>query len=194
MVLGQLAERGPLHGHEIRRRAERSDVAEWGGVPIGSLYRELHRCEDQALITAVRTEQVGRRPARTIYAITDEGRRELGMLREQALREFIHPPDAVGVALLFAGGVDPTELAELLAPRRRYIAQLLQTVAAERDRYTASGKITATGRAVFRRGELRMQAELRWYDEWIDQLTTTTSSAEDNSTAPAVQPTERASQ
>ena len=39
----------------------------------------------EGLVTAVRTEQVGRRPARTVYAITDQGRMELASLRERAI-------------------------------------------------------------------------------------------------------------
>jgi hypothetical protein len=40
---------------------------------VGALYRELRQMEGEGLVDAVRTEQVGRRPARTIYAITQEG-------------------------------------------------------------------------------------------------------------------------
>jgi DNA-binding PadR family transcriptional regulator len=56
-------------------------VGEWGGVSVGALYRELRAMDGEGLISAVRTEQAGRRPARTVYAITDEGRLELAMLR-----------------------------------------------------------------------------------------------------------------
>jgi DNA-binding PadR family transcriptional regulator len=169
VVLGQLAEHGPLHGHEIRRRAERTDVAEWGGVPIGSLYRELHLLAEEGLVVAVRSEQVGRRPARTIYEITREGTLELGVLREQALREFHHPPDPVGVALLFAGGPSAAEWGELLAPRRRQIAAVMTSLGEERARHTAHGYLGPLAIAAFRRGELALHAELAWYDE-VDQL------------------------
>lgn len=169
MVLGQLAEHGALHGHEIRRRAERTDVAEWGGVPIGSLYRELHAMAEEGLVVAARSEQVGRRPARTVYEITAQGRGELAVLREQALREFSHPADPVGVALLFAGGLTTAEWAQLLAPRRRHISAVLASLAEERERHTAHGHLGPLAVAAFRRGELRLHAELTWYTE-CDQL------------------------
>src|SRR6185437_17081255 len=99
MALGILA-RGPRHGHQIRRDAEITNVGEWGGVSVGALYRELHRMEEEGLVEPLRSEQVGKRPARTIYQITDEGFRELHILWEQAIGE-IHPnPDPLGVALL----------------------------------------------------------------------------------------------
>ena len=74
MVLGTLARHGQQHGHQIRRIAEVTNVGEWGGVSVGALYRELRGMEAEGLVAAVRTEQVGRRPARTVYEITGEGR------------------------------------------------------------------------------------------------------------------------
>ena len=164
-MLGQLAERGQMHGHEIRRNAERTDVGVWGGVPIGSLYRELHLMADEGLVEAVRSEQIGRRPERTIYQITRDGRIELEVLREQALREFSHPADPIGVALLFAGGPDPAMWTQLLASRRRHIAALLQNMSEERARHSARARLTPLAVAAFRRGELRLAAELAWYAE-----------------------------
>ena len=86
MALGTLARHGPLHGHQIRRVAEVTNVGEWGGVTVGALYRELRAMEREGLVEAVRTEQVGDRPERTVYEITDEGRLELQTLREQAIK------------------------------------------------------------------------------------------------------------
>ena len=63
-----------------------TNVGEWGGVSVGALYRELRSMEREGLIEAARTEKVGNRPERTVYAITDEGRLELATLREQAMR------------------------------------------------------------------------------------------------------------
>src|SRR5579859_2865416 len=125
MVLATLARGGPRHGHEIRRIAEVTNVGEWGGVSVGALYRELRVMEGEGLVEAVRTEQVGRRPARTVYAITGEGQLELAMLREKAVREVHWGPDTVGVALSFAGAsFDREELAESLRARRETMALL----------------------------------------------------------------------
>ena len=102
MVLGTLARHGPKHGHEIRRIAEVTNVDKWGGVSVGALYRELRIMEAEALVDAVRTEQVVRRPHRTVYAITNEGRLELAMLRERAIRTVHYGPDPLAVAITFA--------------------------------------------------------------------------------------------
>ena len=108
MVLATLASSGPRHGHEIRRIAEITNVGEWGGVSVGALYRELRAMESEGLVQAVRTERVGRRPARTVYEITGEGQLELAMLREGAIRTVHWGPDPLGVALTFAGAGSAT--------------------------------------------------------------------------------------
>jgi DNA-binding PadR family transcriptional regulator len=75
-VLGALARHGAMYGHQIRRdaRMDRADL--WSDVRPGSLYGALHRLAAEGLIEAVRTEQSGNLPARTVYAITPEGQRE----------------------------------------------------------------------------------------------------------------------
>ncbi len=166
MVLGSLAEEGPRHGHQIRRDAELASVGGWGGVSVGGLYRELRAMEEEGLVEPVRTEQVGRRPARTIYAITAEGRRELRILWERAILNLSHAPDAVGVALLFGGCEDRAELGELFATRRRTIATTLERLSADRARGEAKGYLSTVASAVMRRGELHLKAELDWHEEF----------------------------
>jgi len=165
MVLGMLA-KGPRHGHQIRRDAEITNVGDWGGVSVGALYRELHRMEEEGLVEPLRSEQVGRRPARTIYQITGEGFRELHILWEQAIAE-IHPgPDPLGVALLFAGVGDPGEIAGLLRARRQTLAIALERLTADRERLEARGYLSSSNRAVMRRGEMHIGTELAWHAEF----------------------------
>lgn len=167
MILGLLASLGPRHGHQIRRTAEQTEVAGWGGVSFGSLYRELRLLESEGLVEPTLTERVGNRPARTVYAITAAGRGQLHALWRRAVREpSLHGPDALAVALLFGRVLDTAELAELLRDRRRELAETLAYVAEERARGVGRGELDPVAAAVFRRGETRLEAELRWHDEF----------------------------
>jgi DNA-binding PadR family transcriptional regulator len=163
LVLGVLSTSGPMHGHKIRRVAEVSSVESWGGVNVGALYRELHRMEDEGLVQPVRSEQLGRRPARTIYEITADGRRELVRLRSEAWSSDEGYLDPVGVALLFGGDPEPGEQAALMAFRRQLLTAHLESLTAERQRYSSELPMAAI--AVYRRGELRLAAELSWHEE-----------------------------
>jgi DNA-binding PadR family transcriptional regulator len=170
MVLGDLARHGPRHGHQIRRDAEMTNVNRWGGVSVGALYRELRQLEEDQLVEAVRTEKVGRRPARTIYRITEEGRRELGILRRKAILELQSGPDALGVALIFGDVGEEDELAALLRGRRQALTNVLDGITTKRTYLESKGYLSSSDAAVFRRAELHLQAELQWHDEFDSVL------------------------
>jgi DNA-binding PadR family transcriptional regulator len=170
MALGTLARYGPQHGHQIRRLADLTDVAKWGGVSVGALYRELRAMEREGLVEALRTERVGRRPARTVYAITEDGKLELGTLRVRALAELEPGPNALGVALIFAAGdMDREELRDVLRARRDRLVISGRELAAERERGVAKGYLGPLESASMRRGVLHIETEVRWHDE-LDAL------------------------
>lgn len=154
-----------MHGHQLRRRAELINVGEWGEVRIGSLYSALHRMEAEGLILPLRREQSGNFPARTVYEITEEGRRELSVLRQEALQAASLRADPVDVALVVSAGFDAGELQQLLDARHRTIEATLARFAGERSRLEKSGFLRPATRAVFRHWEERLEAERRWHAE-----------------------------
>src|SRR5579859_6194664 len=159
MALGMLSRYGAMHGHEIRRWADVTGVGEWGGVSVGALYRELRLMEAEGLIEAVRTEQVGRRPARTVYAISSPGTIELDTLRVRALRATDPGTDPVGVALTFAfESGDPDEMRDLLRARRERIAVTVRELEGEHERGQAAGYLTLAQAAAMRRSLLQLRA------------------------------------
>jgi DNA-binding PadR family transcriptional regulator len=171
MVLGTLSQHGPRHGHEIRRIAEVTDVVEWGGVSVGALYRELRSMEAEGLVEALRTERVGRRPARTVYAITRDGGLELALLRGQAIRNTQISPDSLGVALSFAeDGADLDELASWLRSRREIFALRAAGLEADRNRLVAKGYLGPLRAAVMYRSQLHAETEVLWHDEFAKIL------------------------
>src|ERR1700733_1087248 len=166
MALGVLARSGPSHGHHIRRAADVTNVGEWGGVSVGALYRELRAMEREGLVEAARTEKVGNRPERTVYAITAEGQLELTTLREQAIKPLTSGPDSLGVALLFAAdGMNPEDLRRTLRARREMLAIWVAEVRAEREGLIAKGYIDVLAAAVMQRAIMSAEAEIRWHDE-----------------------------
>jgi DNA-binding PadR family transcriptional regulator len=169
VILGLLAERGPRHGHQLRRDAELAEADRWAGIAVRSLHRELRGLEAEGLIEAVRTERVGRRPERTVYSLTGEGRRELSVLRQQAVSQLDAGPDPLSVVLVFAGTDDPAELATLLARRQQALRGRAAELAVERAEGEAKGyllpSVSPLQAASFRRAEIRVAAELAWHEE-----------------------------
>ena len=166
MALGLLEGAGPMHGYQLRAIAERTQAEEWAGVSLGSLHRELRSMETAGLLESIRSESVANRPARTIYAITDLGRQVLRELREEAVCVPHNGPDRLGAALLFGRIGNPDELRKLLQVRRAALAAQHNYAVDERRRLLAEELITAFDAALFRRQEMRLEAELAWLDEY----------------------------
>jgi DNA-binding PadR family transcriptional regulator len=99
LVLGLLRER-PRHPYDVfQTLVERGD-ARLVKVSPGAVYHAVERLERDGLVEAVGTERAGRRPERTTYRLTDDGR----VAYERRLASFlgddhpVHPVFPVGLA------------------------------------------------------------------------------------------------
>jgi DNA-binding PadR family transcriptional regulator len=169
-ILGMLDARGPMHGHQIRREAQVDRTELWTDIKVGSLYGALGRMASEGTIEAVRTERAGNMPARTVYAITEGGRAELGALRDTVLREVGLRPDPVDLALQYSGGIDTGALIEVFRARRAALQSELD--AWDRLETQAGPYLRPVERLSFRHQSRRLEAELRWHDLVIAELPT----------------------
>jgi len=169
LILGLLAE-GPLHGHQIRRAAELSGIEQWGGVKVGALYGMLHRLEAEGLVEPIRVEQEGRRPKRTVYAITDDGHEELAIHRDLALTQPAIHSTTVEAALKWSAGLDHDALRGRLSRRRDALARMLAELVASRELHQAEGNLSTASMAGYRRSQLHLEAELAWHEELQEML------------------------
>ncbi|HXL91820.1 MAG TPA: PadR family transcriptional regulator [Streptosporangiaceae bacterium] len=160
-VLGALARHGAMYGHQIRRdaRMDRADL--WSDVRPGSLYGALHRLAAEGLIEEVRTEQSGNLPARTVYAITAEGQRELRALRAEALRETGLRPDPVDLALVMSEDLEAGVLRGYVVDRIRVLTAQAAQFAHHAERTWPDQ--TVADDLVLEHARLRIEAELAWH-------------------------------
>jgi DNA-binding PadR family transcriptional regulator len=172
-VLAALAKHGPMYGHQIRRDARIDRTELWSEVKPGSLYLALHKLEGEGLIEPVRTEQQGNLPARTVYAITAEGRRELRALRVEAFREVVLRPDPVDLALAVSADLDEDSLRGFIASRREMLASRAAWLAREREQSWPDQ--TAADDLIMEHLTARIDTELRWHDMVLDRAGKLTS-------------------
>jgi DNA-binding PadR family transcriptional regulator len=66
-----------MHPYEVAQTLRSRGKHQSIRVNFGSLYSVVEGLEKRRLVTAVETTRQGNRPERTVYAITDAGRREL---------------------------------------------------------------------------------------------------------------------
>ena len=179
-VLGALARHGPMYGHQIRRNARMGRADLWSDVRPGSLYGALHRLAAEGLIEPVRTEQSGNLPARTVYAITAEGQRELRTLRAEALTEVGLRPDPVDLALVMSGDLDGDVLRGYVEDRIRALSAQAASYAHHADRVwpDQTPDQTVADDLVAEHARLRIEAELAWHQLLLDQVGKLTAASE----------------
>jgi len=175
-VLGALARRGPMYGHQLRRGARLDRAELWSEVRPGSLYGALHRLAAEGLIEPVAVEQDGNLPARTVYAITAEGHRELRALRAEAFAAAGLRPDPVDLALVMSGDLDEEILRGHLADRIAALSAQAAVIARHGDR--AWPDQTVADDLVAEHARLRLEAELTWHELVLDRLGKLTASSE----------------
>jgi DNA-binding PadR family transcriptional regulator len=115
-LLAGLIER-PMHPYEmatlLRERGKDASIK----IQWGSVYTVVQNLEKHGLVEAAGTTRQGRRPERTVYAITPAGRAEL----DDWMRELLAKPrpefTAFEAALSNAGVLPPDTVIELLQQR-----------------------------------------------------------------------------
>jgi DNA-binding PadR family transcriptional regulator len=115
-VLACLAER-PMHPYEmsstLRTRGKEQSIK----LNYGSLYSVVESLAKHGLIEAQETVREGRRPERTVYAITDPGRTELEDWMADLLSSPVREYTSLEAALSLIAVIAPDEAARLLEER-----------------------------------------------------------------------------
>jgi DNA-binding PadR family transcriptional regulator len=117
MILGLVQWMQPVHGYDVRRELLSWNADKWANVQPGSIYHALRKLADEELLREVATEQVGARPARTTYEITEKGAAEFASLLRGNWWSIATPPDPFMAAFSFLPALPRTEAAAALRNR-----------------------------------------------------------------------------
>lgn len=169
-ILGTLAERGAMHGHQLRLLAEEEHVHLWTDITVGAVYGAIKRLATEQLIESVRVEREGSYPERHVYAITDAGRDTLRILRSKGLNEIVMRPDPFDLAMT---RLDHDKLDDLPANIAARLVQLTAMHAdAQAQRARADPYVTVSERFVLSHRAARLAAEISWHEELVAILPT----------------------
>src|SRR5690349_8858323 len=86
LVVLELLHQRAMHPYEIQQTIRDRFIDQVIKVRAGSLYHTVERLHRAGLIEPVETGRTGRRPERTVYAITDDGREEYRANLRELLR------------------------------------------------------------------------------------------------------------
>lgn len=113
-LLGLLTE-GPKHGYEMKKMVE-EELVKFVDISSGPIYYTLKSLEKKGLVTKT-SGQVGRRPEKYVYEITDKGRRELRRLLGENFVSLQRPFLNIDLSLYFLKLLEPQEIQEKLEQR-----------------------------------------------------------------------------
>lgn len=114
-VLAFLTER-PMHPYDVQR-VIRQRHKDYAIERPRALYRAFERLAREELIEPVQTSREGRRPERTVYQITEEGRTEFRHWLLQLLERPVVEDPVFAVAVGFLGYLNPESVLEALNDR-----------------------------------------------------------------------------
>ena len=165
-LLALLAPGRPMHPYEmaivLRKTGKERDMR----IKWGSLYTVVANMEKHGFIEATGSDRDGRRPERTVYAITDAGRDEL----RDWLRELVAVPEPevprFEAALSVISVLGPDEAVDLL---RRRLAALEESIRADREELAGY----PVPRLFLLEGEFALamrEAEAAWVRRLIEDL------------------------
>jgi DNA-binding PadR family transcriptional regulator len=115
-VMNLLVEQ-PMHPYEMKTKMKERGHDQVIRLKGGSIYDTVERLESGGFIQAQETSREGRRPERTVYAITETGREEIMAWLRELLAQPVNDYPQFAAALAFFAALDQDEVARLLNVR-----------------------------------------------------------------------------
>jgi DNA-binding PadR family transcriptional regulator len=159
----------PMHPYEMVSTMRERGTHESIKLRYSSLYSVVESLERKGLISPLETVREGRRPERTVYALTEAGRIEcLSWLRE-LLREPVKEYTQFAAGLSFVAALPPAEAAALLEERARLLKEEVERMRSRMDAVMESG--VARLFLVESEHELVLrEAELEWVRRLVREI------------------------
>jgi DNA-binding PadR family transcriptional regulator len=169
LVVLELLHERPMHPYEIQQTIRDRYIDHVVKVRAGSLYHTVDRLHRAELIEPIETARSGRRPERTVYAITDTGRDEFGTGLRELVREPRQEYPAFAAALEMLHVVDRDEAVAMLARR---CVRLEVEIAGYAEVLAGVGKrgVPRTGLIEVEYAQAMRQAEVAWTRGLIDDI------------------------
>ena len=157
VVLGLVFERD-RYGYEILQKVKERHFEHWASINPASIYNHLGKLRKAGALSS-RKEKVGRQPERTVYSLTEAGRR---MLSDMVLEALSSPPHGEHLELLGVGFVycaDPADVLDRIGDRIKGLEWAAQHVSEEIEK--RRGHIPLNWQLLMEASVDHIQVELR---------------------------------
>jgi len=114
-----------MHPYEMKVKMTHRGHDDVIRIKGGSIYDTVERLEEGGFISAQAPSREGRRPERTVYAITELGREEIRRWMREMLAEPVNEYPQFAAALAFFAVLDKEEVVRLLRARSARLEGLI---------------------------------------------------------------------
>jgi DNA-binding PadR family transcriptional regulator len=169
LVLGVVKLFQPVHGYEVRRELLSWRAQEWASVQPGSIYNALKTLTRDGLLEIASTDQVGGRPERTTYRLTQAGAEEFRTLLREEWWTVRPPIDPLMAAVSFLGEIPRVEAIAALEHRAAQIHGVIRHLQFAIDGQDGTESPLHV-REMLRLMTARVAAELAWSEQLLERL------------------------
>ena len=170
LILGLVRWVQPVHGYDVRRELLSWHADEWANVAPGSIYHALKKLAEEGLLREVATEQVGARPARTKYEMTEVGEREFQALLRDYWWQYREPVDPFLAAFGFLPALPRREAVAALRNRARTLRGKVEFTRTAIEKGGFDGDEPPHVLEMFRLMLARAEVEAQWCDRVADRV------------------------
>jgi DNA-binding PadR family transcriptional regulator len=170
LVLGVVRIFQPVHGYDVRRELLSWRADQWANVAPGSIYGALKTLVKDGLLEIVGTDQVGGRPERTTFQLTDEGDKEFHSLLRKTWWAVEAPLDPLMPGVCFLPALPKDELISALEHRKQQVEGQLKHLAFVAAEIPDSPTTPNHVMELLRLSSARLGAETAWADALIAAL------------------------
>jgi DNA-binding PadR family transcriptional regulator len=159
-----------MHPYEMKLKMKERGHDQVIRLKGGSIYDTVERLEEGGFITSQAPSREGRRPERTVYAITESGRDEITAWLRELLAQPVNEYPQFAAALAFFAALDKEEVVRLLRLRAAFLESQIAGTEKGLENWTKTMGIPRLFLVEAEYGVAMNRAELEWVRRLIQDI------------------------
>ncbi len=169
-ILGLLQRYGPQHGYQIKKIVA-EQLSDFTRIKLPTIYYHLEKMQKEGLLAAG-SEKPGNRPEKTVYSVTDKGRKAFQIMLANMLEYDYRPTFPADSVFYFSEYLETSTIVESLVTYLEKLKGTIRHIEDHRDDTIqhVPDEMQTMVDIVFSHHLLHYQAELEWAEKSLKCL------------------------